>query len=203
VKRISGLIYEETRGVLKIFLENVCLFNTSSICSILTIPIGHSWFGNIHWARQTENSNSARCRLCSQAIGAHTVRVRCLDLFITLFVLLYLYCNTISPATITVKLTDYLNAPLRVTLTCMCDGRCQVDSLIDFELPKWTLTMEMQDVCVESICPRCAADMLKWSIGQKTEHFRAEKTIYPDRHNNKLCLGTLQDVRYIAAELCK
>lgn len=25
VKRISGLIYEETRGVLKIFLENVCL----------------------------------------------------------------------------------------------------------------------------------------------------------------------------------
>ena len=26
VKRISGLIYEETRGVLKIFLENVCSF---------------------------------------------------------------------------------------------------------------------------------------------------------------------------------
>jgi len=26
VKRISGLIYEETRGVLKIFLENVCVF---------------------------------------------------------------------------------------------------------------------------------------------------------------------------------
>ncbi|KAG6851847.1 hypothetical protein H0H87_012020 [Tephrocybe sp. NHM501043] len=26
VKRISGLIYEETRGVLKIFLENVCGF---------------------------------------------------------------------------------------------------------------------------------------------------------------------------------
>ena len=26
VKRISGLIYEETRGVLKIFLENVCNF---------------------------------------------------------------------------------------------------------------------------------------------------------------------------------
>jgi histone H4 len=29
VKRISGLIYEETRGVLKIFLENVCLPFTS------------------------------------------------------------------------------------------------------------------------------------------------------------------------------
>jgi len=27
VKRISGLIYEETRGVLKIFLENVRRFN--------------------------------------------------------------------------------------------------------------------------------------------------------------------------------
>lgn len=32
MKRISGLIYEETRGVLKIFLENVrfCLMNTFS-----------------------------------------------------------------------------------------------------------------------------------------------------------------------------
>ena len=33
VKRISGLIYEETRGVLKIFLENVsCLF-----CIVLSV----------------------------------------------------------------------------------------------------------------------------------------------------------------------
>jgi histone H4 len=31
VKRISGLIYEETRGVLKIFLENV--MNISCLCS--------------------------------------------------------------------------------------------------------------------------------------------------------------------------
>ena len=30
VKRISGLIYEETRGVLKIFLESECMLNTSS-----------------------------------------------------------------------------------------------------------------------------------------------------------------------------
>src|ERR1700728_4472863 len=42
VKRISGLIYEETRGVLKVFLENVSRFDISSICLILTIPIGHS-----------------------------------------------------------------------------------------------------------------------------------------------------------------
>jgi histone H4 len=32
VKRISGLIYEETRGVLKIFLENVRLF----LCAYIT-----------------------------------------------------------------------------------------------------------------------------------------------------------------------
>jgi histone H3/H4 len=29
VKRISGLIYEETRGVLKIFLENVCCYSSA------------------------------------------------------------------------------------------------------------------------------------------------------------------------------
>ena len=34
VKRISGLIYEETRGVLKIFLENVSgLVGLSVVCS--------------------------------------------------------------------------------------------------------------------------------------------------------------------------
>ena len=33
VKRISGLIYEETRGVLKIFLENVCLWFCTTCCS--------------------------------------------------------------------------------------------------------------------------------------------------------------------------
>ena len=32
VKRISGLIYEETRGVLKIFLENVSRSISSSLC---------------------------------------------------------------------------------------------------------------------------------------------------------------------------
>ncbi len=34
VKRISGLIYEETRGVLKIFLENVRRFLASSVLTI-------------------------------------------------------------------------------------------------------------------------------------------------------------------------
>ena len=41
VKRISGLIYEETRGVLKIFLENVSLFMLRSPLSS-NIFAGHS-----------------------------------------------------------------------------------------------------------------------------------------------------------------
>ena len=40
VKRISGLIYEETRGVLKIFLENVCLFRPLLIAfSYLSVQV--------------------------------------------------------------------------------------------------------------------------------------------------------------------
>ena len=37
VKRISGLIYEETRGVLKIFLENVCIL--SILCLLLATDL--------------------------------------------------------------------------------------------------------------------------------------------------------------------
>ena len=40
MKRISGLIYEETRGVLKIFLENVCLLSVRFWqLSFLTRPL--------------------------------------------------------------------------------------------------------------------------------------------------------------------
>ena len=42
VKRISGLIYEETRGVLKIFLENVRATCIHPIPFFLTlVPSGH------------------------------------------------------------------------------------------------------------------------------------------------------------------
>ena len=41
VKRISGLIYEETRGVLKIFLENVGSNTLSSRC-MLIVYTGYS-----------------------------------------------------------------------------------------------------------------------------------------------------------------
>ena len=51
VKRISGLIYEETRGVLKIFLESESLCSVVVTCGrvILNIPCRrHSRLGNIH-----------------------------------------------------------------------------------------------------------------------------------------------------------
>ena len=51
VKRISGLIYEETRGVLKIFLENVsCFLSVESVLCLSHSP-GHSRLRNIHRTR--------------------------------------------------------------------------------------------------------------------------------------------------------
>lgn len=43
VKRISGLIYEETRGVLKVFLESVIRDAVVSFCHILScmVPLNH------------------------------------------------------------------------------------------------------------------------------------------------------------------
>lgn len=42
VKRISGLIYEETRGVLKTFLENVCTNHQASRrCAVTDSPAGY------------------------------------------------------------------------------------------------------------------------------------------------------------------
>ena len=53
VKRISGLIYEETRGVLKIFLENVRLFH---LPSAITYPLSRSSVIQSH----TQNTLSER-----------------------------------------------------------------------------------------------------------------------------------------------
>ena len=50
VKRISGLIYEETRGVLKIFLENVKrLLSVFVIVSLFSA--GHSRLRDLHRTR--------------------------------------------------------------------------------------------------------------------------------------------------------
>jgi len=42
VKRISGLIYEETRGVLKIFLENVRRLHSCPRFHMIHVPSGYS-----------------------------------------------------------------------------------------------------------------------------------------------------------------
>ena len=41
VKRISGLIYEETRGVLKLFLESVCSISFSLRLILTCLSSGH------------------------------------------------------------------------------------------------------------------------------------------------------------------
>jgi histone H4 len=62
VKRISGLIYEETRGVLKVFLENV-------IRDAVTYTE--------HAKRKTDRHG---CRLRIETPGPHSVRFRRLNL---------------------------------------------------------------------------------------------------------------------------
>ena len=57
VKRISGLIYEETRGVLKVFLENVI----------------HQRCCHLHWTCQEEDCHCHGCCLCSQEAGTYSV----------------------------------------------------------------------------------------------------------------------------------
>merc|ERR1712010_318688 len=58
VKRISGLIYEETRGVLKVFLENV--IRDAS---------------HLHRARQEEDCHRHGCCVCPEETGSHPLRL--------------------------------------------------------------------------------------------------------------------------------
>ena len=56
VKRISGLIYEETRGVLKIFLENVSTVSPLFDAHILmTCTLGHPRLRHLHRAREAQD----------------------------------------------------------------------------------------------------------------------------------------------------
>jgi histone H4 len=60
VKRISGLIYEETRGVLKIFLENVrAIAVYSSLFSYLSFLSGHPRLCHLHRAREAQDRHRA------------------------------------------------------------------------------------------------------------------------------------------------
>ncbi len=86
VKRISGLIYEETRGVLKIFLENVRRSSVSSIDYSLTWPPpDHPRLCNIHRTREAQDCHRPRRRLRSQAIRAHIIWFRCIEDFLISF----------------------------------------------------------------------------------------------------------------------
>jgi hypothetical protein len=52
VKRISGLLHEETRGALRIFLDNVPAVTCSKIVSLTNSPTGHSRLGFVYRARK-------------------------------------------------------------------------------------------------------------------------------------------------------
>lgn len=103
VKRISGLIYEETRGVLKIFLENVRLFFLPfsllrfvvplpsitpflvvvCLSDVLTmIQTGYPRLSHLHRTRQAENRHRPRRRLRPQALRQDALRFRRMILFI-------------------------------------------------------------------------------------------------------------------------
>src|SRR5215813_7351244 len=80
VKRISGLIYEETRGVLKVFLENVIrgayfhfhLFLFFWFCCVpasFQILTHANRFCNVYRTCQAEDSYFPRRRLRSEAPG--------------------------------------------------------------------------------------------------------------------------------------
>jgi histone H4 len=77
VKRISGLIYEETRGVLKIFLENVRAIAACLLLSTrLSLRSGHSRLRHLHRARKAQDGHRARRRVRAQALGPHALRLR-------------------------------------------------------------------------------------------------------------------------------
>jgi hypothetical protein len=62
VKRISGLIYEETHGVFKVFLENVIRDAV-----------------NVHRAREAEDRDCNGCGLCFEVAGPYFVWLWRLD----------------------------------------------------------------------------------------------------------------------------
>ena len=89
VKRISGLIYEETRGVLKIFLESEhTIFHhashrtlqwTTYLLSSLFTSRRHPWFSHIYRARQAQDCHITRRRLRTQETRQNTLRFRCIS----------------------------------------------------------------------------------------------------------------------------
>jgi len=78
VKRISAMIYEETRGVLKTFLE--VGFPCARSWYVIWLHTGcHPWCCYIYWARQAKDSHVSRRCLCSEASRPHSVRFWWID----------------------------------------------------------------------------------------------------------------------------
>lgn len=89
VKRISGLIYEETRGVLKIFLENVIRDSVTytehakrKTVTALDVVYGELGFVGILYLLVAHVLSSP------QAFRTHIIRFRCIN-FLSAFVLYY------------------------------------------------------------------------------------------------------------------
>ena len=98
MKRISGLIYEETRGVLKEFLENVCTNHQASRCCAAAdspagyprhrcvhrtwqevrflVPITFGTTAHIRILNNQENCYLTRRGLRPQAFWTHPLRLR-------------------------------------------------------------------------------------------------------------------------------
>jgi hypothetical protein len=96
VKRISGLIYEETRGVLKIFLENVIRDSvTYTEHAKRYIPCPRPVVGTRANCPAQQNRHSARRRVRPKAVGPHTVRFWRLD-YISLVGLSVSSCTCIA-----------------------------------------------------------------------------------------------------------
>ena len=86
VKRISGLIYEETRGVLKIFLENVSrLLSLRPRLSLTLYLPGHPRLCHLYRTREAQDCHCTRRRLRTQALWPYPLRFRCLSIFYIFF----------------------------------------------------------------------------------------------------------------------
>lgn len=75
VKRISGLIYEETRAVLKNFLEGVSSHGVEERRMRLTSGIGYPRQRHLHRAREAQDCDRARRCVRVKEERSHPLRL--------------------------------------------------------------------------------------------------------------------------------
>lgn len=112
VKRISGLIYEETRGVLKIFLENVRILlgpallplTVNSYSQVIRDSVTYTEHAKVRYSCPPFPSSSltsptaqdrdcARRSVCPQALWPHSLRLRCLSSYAHLLSISCVVCH--------------------------------------------------------------------------------------------------------------